>query len=144
MTSSSSHPYLTCREFLDMAIAFERDSADFYRDLQNTTEGAARELLAVLERQEREHERVLRQFVPENPNAMIQFPPELGSGLPDAPAAGISVAELLELAIKRERHTIDAYRAAARAVGGPFHDLAEGLANFEEEHEDSLKSMRSV
>jgi len=140
MTSSSS--YVRCRDFLDKVIEFEIESAAFYhRMVEDAPDAAVTDLLTLLERQEATHAMTLREFTPPDENAMIQFAPDLSALMPPAPDASPALAELIEIGIERERLAKEAYLSAARSVSGGFRELLEGLARFEEEHEDRLKSL---
>lgn len=144
MTNSNPHAYMTSRDFLEMAIAFEHDSALLYRSMQQDMEGSFRQLLELLEKQELNHERTLRAFSAPEPDAIIQFPPDLAKAMPPRPEGTMTLRALIDYAIERERRSRDTYHAAAHSVTGAFRELVQGLARFEEEHEDKLKSMRSI
>jgi rubrerythrin len=143
MTNSSS--YMSCRDFLQAAIVFEEESADFYHRMQaGLPAGAVRELLKLLELQETAHAVTLRGFRPADGDAIIQFALNLASLMEPAPAGEISLSALIELGIERERRAKEAYFAAARSVTGSFREMLEGLARFEEEHEERLKSLQNM
>ena len=145
MTSSEPSSYMTCREFVDMAIEFERESVVFYQVLQEQVEpGAVAQLLNLLERQEAHHVRKLQEWTPEEPGAMMQFPPDLIGGMPGIPEGALGLSELIELAIERERAAKDIYLSAARSVTGSFRDMVQAFAVFEAEHEEKLRSMRNI
>jgi rubrerythrin len=144
MTNSSS-PYITSREFLDMAIEFEKDAVRFYSALEKqSTPGAVSQLLSMLKKEEAQHVVALQQWSLAEPNAMMQFPPDLIGKMPEAPDGPISLSELIEVAIERERIAKEAYLAAARSVTGDFRKMIEAFATFEEEHEEKLRSMRGI
>jgi len=144
MTSSNS-AYITSREFLDMAIELEKDSVSFYQTLEQQVEpGAVSQLLAMLRKEEAQHVATLTNWVLTEPDAMMQFSPDLISQMPDAPEGPLSLSDLIELAIERERIAKEAYLAAARSVTGDFRAMIEAFAVFEEEHEEKLRSMRNI
>lgn len=144
MTSSDAGPFITVRAFLDQAIALEEASARFYAGLREQTLGTARELMTMLEKQEHAHEKALRGFAPANTAARMRFPPDLAAAMPPPPPAGVAFEALLEHAIEREQRAKEVYRHAASQVSGPFRELVEGLARFEEEHEARLTSLRGM
>jgi rubrerythrin len=145
MTNSESSPYMTCREFIDMAIEFEKESVEFYQALQKQVEpGAVAQLLQLLEQQEAYHVRKLQEWSPAEPEAMMQFSPSLIGNMPKAPDEPVNLSELIELAIERERIAKETYRSAARLVTGDFRAMIEAFAVFEEEHEEKLRSMRNI
>jgi len=144
MTSSNSS-YMTSREFLKMAIEFEKSAVAFYQSLQEKVDpGAASQLLLMLEKEEAQHVTMLEQWVLGQPEAMIQFPPELTEDMPSVPEGNLSLSDLIDLATERERIAKESYQAAARSVTGEFKAMLEAFAVFEEEHEEKLRSMRNI
>ncbi len=145
MTSSKEGSYLSAKEFLDMVIQFERDSAQFYRDLRDRFGGEeVRELLAILEREEVRHEMVLREFEQAGEvEGFIQFPPAIELSMPELSDSDAGLDEIIEIAIERERRSVLIYENAATVLIGDFKGLLEGLAGFEREHEVKLKSFKS-
>ena len=144
MTSSDPGSFVSVQAFLDQAIALEVASAAFYGALQLQTSGAARELMVMLEKQERAHEAILRGFGAPDTAAMMRFPPDLLAAMPPPPPAGAALETLLDHAIQRERRALELYWQASRQVTGTFKELVEGLARFEEEHEGRLISLRRM
>ncbi len=145
MTNSEHSSYITCREFIDRAIEFERDSASFYRALREQVEpGPVCQLLKLLEDQETQHALKLQEWTPPEPEAMMQFPPNLSANTRELPESPVSLSQLIEMAIERERIAKESYLSAARYVTGGFRALVEALAVFEEEHEQKLRSMRNI
>jgi rubrerythrin len=136
---------LTVEQFMELAIRFEMESAEFYRAMRGlVTERSAQELLFLLESQEKEHEQTLRrQKPPANPGLVITFTSELSLAMP-MPREEPGFAEMLALAIARERKSADIYREAAATTAGEFRKLLEGLAAFEEQHERRLKDLRAA
>jgi len=136
---------MTCREFLDMAIEFEKDAVRFYDSLEKQAESSAvAQLLSMLKKEEGQHVSMLQEWTLTAPNAMMQFPPDLLNQMPDAPEGKIGLSELVELAIKRESIAREAYLTAARSVTGEFRALVEAFATFEDEHVEKLRSMRGI
>jgi len=145
MTSSDEGSYLSVKEFLELVIRFERDAAQFYRDLREKLEREeVRQLIAILEDEEIRHEKVLRDFMQTGDvEGFIQFPPEIELSMPDVPDSDTGVDELIDIAIERERRAFLMYENAATVTAGSFKGLLEGLAAFEKEHEIKLKSFKS-
>ena len=52
-------------------------------------------------------------------------------------------AEMLSVAIDRERTSAEIYRRAPERTTGAFKELLEGLASFEQEHEQKLRGLQS-
>ncbi|MCK5157092.1 MAG: hypothetical protein KAQ69_11745, partial [Spirochaetales bacterium] len=73
---------------------------------------------------------------------ILQFPPELSLSMPETEQASMSLDELLEIAIERERKSKEIYAHTAGQVTGNFRDIIMGLSVFEQEHEDKLISLR--
>ncbi|MBT3382035.1 MAG: hypothetical protein HN742_26090 [Lentisphaerae bacterium] len=144
MTSSDGSAYLTCAEFVQIAIVFEQESAEFFRRLQGVTSGSARQLAALLEKQEVAHENALRKLDVAGIRDMIQFAPEKPVTIPGLPDGDLPLSDLIELGIERERAAKNTYQNAARFASGAFKNLLEGLVRFEEEHEQKLISMRGM
>ena len=151
---SAAKSFVTMQEFMDLAIQFEVESAGFYRQMAATLidrEGASEaaadadviELLAQLETQEREHERILRGFsVATDSETTLQFAPELALSMP-SPPGNPGFDEMLEVAIEREHRSAEIYRAASTRTVGDFREMIGGLAGFEDEHEDRLKRLQA-
>jgi rubrerythrin len=149
MTSSDrSRSYVDRKEFVEIAIRFEIDSADFYRDLQGSAaDDQARELLRLLEGQERRHEQVLQGFKSKTDlsgGEILQFTPDLSLSMPPAPRGKPGFRQLFELAIERERKSEEIYHAASAQVGGDMKALLEGLAAFEREHVLRLQKYKEL
>jgi len=145
MTSSREGSYLSVKEFLELVIQFESDAAQFYRELREKLEREeVRELLTILEGEEVRHETVLRDFKQAGDvEGFIQFPPETELSMPAVPDPDTGVDELIDIAIERERRAFLIYKNAATVTAGSFKGLLEGLAAFEKEHEEKLKSFKS-
>lgn len=145
MTSSSQGGYLTIDEFIQLAILFETESAEFYHDLgQKVESDEVTDLLAMLEDQEHEHERILRDYTVEtDPSSMLQFPPSLSLSLPVPDSDNPAFEEMLSIAIEREIRSREIYEKAADLVSGDFKKLLTGLAVFERQHEEKLRSLKS-
>jgi rubrerythrin len=129
---------------LALAIGFEVESAELYESLApEAPAGPVRELVALLGRQEREHERILKEFQPPaGGKGLLQFAPELSLSMPRRPAE-VDLEATLGWALARERATAAIYGAAAAAAGaGPVRGLLEGLARFEQEHVERLVSLQ--
>ncbi len=144
MTNSSS-AYITSREFLDMAIEFEKDAVLFYSELEQQAEpGAVSQLLSMLKKEEAQHVAALQQWSLAEPDAMMQFALNLLNQMPAAPEGTLGLTDLIELAIEREQIAKEAYQTAARSVTGEFRALIEAFATFEDEHLEKLRSMRGI
>jgi rubrerythrin len=141
----SRKSYLNVEQFMRLAIDFEADSAAFYRSMQRPDlEDDVRGLLELLERQEREHERVLRDYeVDRSDLGILQFAPELSLSMP-SPSQDPDFAELLRVAVAREEKSARIYRMTAEMTLGGFRQLLEELAGFEEEHENKLRRLQKA
>jgi rubrerythrin len=130
-------------QFMDLAIQFEVESAEFYARMKDTaTEKAVQELLATLQAEENDHIRILTEYeAAKNSDIILQFAPELSLSMP-MPGADPDFNEMLSVAIQRERASVDIYRRASERTTGEFKELLEGLAAFEEEHERKLKGLQ--
>ena len=144
MTSSENRSFQTIGEFIHAAAEFEQQSADFYRHILDTKEtgGSVRELLLLLEDQELSHKKTLLDMDIQQTREILQFPPELSLSMPETEQASMSLDELLEIAIERERKSKEIYTHTAGQVTGNFRDIIMGLSVFEQEHEDKLISLR--
>lgn len=144
MTSSENRSFQTIGEFILAAAEFEQQSADFYRHILDTQEtgSSVKELLLLLENQEMTHKKTLLDMDIQQTRELLQFPPELSLSMPETEQASMSLDELLEIAIKRERKSKEIYAHTAGQVTGNFRDIIMGLSVFEQEHEDKLISLR--
>lgn len=131
------------QQFVDIAIEAEVQSADFYQQMAGkATDQSVIDLLAKLEAQEREHERILSAYsAPSDDATTFQFAPELTLTMP-VPSHDPDFDEMLDVAIKREHKAAEIYRAASQRTVGAFREMIDGLAGFEEDHEDRLKRLR--
>lgn len=145
MINSSITNFVTIEEFLQLAISFEVQSAQFYRELQKTaTADDAIELLRLLEQQEIEHEKVLRNYaIEEDLDSLLQFPPSLALSMPQLSSKAPDFDEMLSIAIEREKRSAAIYERAADMVSGDFGKLLTGLSLFERAHEEKLRSLQS-
>lgn len=145
MTSSGPGGYLTIDEFLQLAILFETEAAEFYNSLQKSvTSSDVRELLETLEDEENEHERILRGCkVTVDPNITLQLPASLSLSMPEPESETPDFGEMLSVAIEREIRSREIYENAADLVSGNFKELLAGLAHFEREHEEKLRHLKS-
>ena len=136
--------FVTVGEYLQIVIQFQIESAQFYHDLKGQTDRRdAFELLDILEKQEIKHQQILRDYkVQADPNSILQFPPTLTLAMPVLKSENPTFEELLALAIEREICAAVIYEKAAERVSGGFRDLLTGLAVFEREHEERLKSLQ--
>ncbi|MCK5736550.1 MAG: hypothetical protein KAH21_08730 [Spirochaetaceae bacterium] len=142
MTNSKGN-FLSIGDFLKLAVEFEEDSAAFYRSMltKNLTE-PVKALADLLEKQEEAHAKLLREYEIEESKAFLQFPPDFKLSMPDQYEEGLTVAELIILAIDREVYAQDLYNNAAASVSGNFKEFIRGLALFETEHAERLRSLR--
>ena len=136
--------YVTPRQFLDLAVEFEGESEAYYRGMMDRAAGdEARQLLDLLARQEHEHARILREFEPPAGGAArLQYAPSLTLSMPRPDSDNPGFDEMLEVAIRREQCSAEIYNKTAAMVRGRFRDLLEGLATFEREHEERLRSLQ--
>jgi rubrerythrin len=143
MASSKKTTYVDMNQFMDLAIQFEVESAEFYARMRKTaTEESVRKLLATLEAQENDHARTLKEYeAPKDGNIILQFAPELSLSMP-VPKENPDFGEMLSVAIERERASAEIYRRVSERRLGAFKDLLEGLAVVEQEHERKLKRLQ--
>jgi rubrerythrin len=136
--------FLKVEELIGLAVEFEQDSADYYRDLRNRVEDAdSRTLLKTLENQEIEHRDTLKNFeLEDRAYPLLQYGPSFNISLPEVQSENPGLRELLDVAIEREVVSREIYRNTAGQVFGNLADLLEDLAGFEREHEVKLKDMR--
>jgi rubrerythrin len=145
MTSSDHEQnFITVRELIDLAIEFEIESAEFYRNMQKKAEDEnVLEILKLLEKQEMSHEKILREYeIGPPPHAILQFGPSFSLAMPGAPSQGIDIFELLDIALERETKAAKIYGNSAAMVKGDLRKILEGLATFEREHEERVKSLK--
>jgi rubrerythrin len=144
MAASRKTTYVDMAQFMDLAIRFEVESAEFYAGMGKTvSEESVQELLGILTTEEKDHARILRGFEPpKDGNIILQFAPELSLSMP-APGDNADFGEMLRVAIERERVSAEIYRRASERTVGAFKELLEGLTTFEEEHERKLKGLQS-
>lgn len=146
MTHSGKN-FVTIEEFIHIAIQFEIDSAEFYRGMQEQVSNKnAREVLILLEKEERKHQQILREFPikEEDKDAILQFPPSLSLSMPDVPSEISEVDEIIAVGVERERKSVEIYQKAADMVSGKFKELLTGLANFEKQHEEKLLGLQAL
>ena len=145
MSARIPKSYLSVEQLLELAIRFEVESAEFYRLMQKSiTDREVLGLLQDLELQEQEHERALRQYKQlRKSEAVLQFAPELSLSMPAAPE-NPGFAELLEVALERERRSVSIYRATADLSGGELRRIMEELAAFEQQHLERLLRIRQI
>jgi rubrerythrin len=144
MTQSNTEGYLTIDEFLQLAILFETEAAEYYHRMKGRAhEPDVAALLDSLEDEERQHERVLRKrSFAVDPNTVLRFPPELDLQMPGEKSDDPSFAEMISIAIAREIRAREIYEAAARLASGEFEELLVGLAAYELRHEKKLRSLQ--
>jgi len=143
MASSKKTTYVDMQQFMELAIRFEVDSADFYARMgKAVAERNVQRLLATLEAQENDHARILKEYeAPKDSSIILQFAPELSLSMP-VPKGNPDFSEMLTVAIERERISAEIYRRASERTVGAFKELLEGLAAFEQEHEQKLKELQ--
>ncbi len=140
---NSKENFLSIDDFLKLAVEFEEESAEFYRRmLKADLAEPVKALAELLERQEEAHAKLLKEYEIGDNRAFLQFPPDFNLSMPDEYKEGMSVGELIALAINREVHAERMYRSAASSVSGSFKDFIGGLALFEAEHAVKLRSLR--
>ena len=135
-----SGTYVTMAEFIQKAVQFEIESAEFYHDLRSRDlpEEAA-EVLEALENQERAHAESLQGMnVSEGSTLTLQFGPTLGLSMPPAPSEP-TLSALFDVAIEREEKSARIYEYASDFARGKFKELLLSLAEFEESHKRKLK-----
>jgi rubrerythrin len=145
MSTQIPKSYLSVQQFLELAIHFEVDSAEYYRLMQkSSTDREVLGLLQDLELRELEHERALREYKQRRKSeAVLQFAPELSLSMPAAPM-NPGFAELLEVAVERERQSVRIYRATADLSSGELRRIMEELEAFEQQHLDRLLRIRQI
>ncbi len=142
MTNSKDN-FLSIVDFLKLAVEFEEDSALFYRKmLTSNLAEPVKALAELLEKQEEAHAKILREYDVGENRAFLQFPPDFKLSMLDQYRDGLSVGELIALAIDREVHAEKMYSNAAASVSGSFKEFIGGLAFFEAEHAEKLRSLR--
>ena len=142
MTNSKDN-FLSIVDFLKLAVEFEEDSALFYRKmLTSNLAEPVKALAELLEKQEEAHAKILREYEIGENRAFLQFPPDFKLSMTDSYKEGMTVSELIVLAIAREDHAQSMYSNAAASVSGSFKDFIGGLALFEAEHAVKLRSLR--
>ncbi len=144
MPEHAKKSYLDMGQFMKLAVEFEQDSVAFYREMRESgLAGEAAWLVGELENQEKDHVRILRAFeAPKDADILIQFAPELSLSMPPVPREK-SFPALLEVAIARERKSVEIYENAAEATVGAFKELVQGLSDFEREHERKLRTIQA-
>jgi len=145
MSGSDRKTYVTMKEFMDLAIKFEIESADFYVEIKSlVSDDETINLMNKLAAQETDHARILGAYTaPSGDVATFQFGPELSLSMPPAPAQP-TLENMLDVAIERERKSAQIYHAAAGRTSGEFREMIESLAGFEEEHEDRLTRLKAA
>jgi rubrerythrin len=136
--------FISAKELLEIAIGFEHDSVEFYRMMQKGhSNGRVIDLLKLLEEQERDHERTLREFEPgPGPYEMLQYAPSFRLSMPVPKSNDPGFDELLDVAIEREIKSALIYERSAQMVSGKLQTVLQGLVEFEREHEYKLKDLR--
>ena len=144
MTSSDKN-YVTVEDLIQITIQFEIDSAGLYKRMQATAgEDNVLEILRLLERQEREHERILRSYrINQDPAEILQFPPDITLSMPAVHNENPGMDELIKIALEREERSAAVYQHAADMASGELKDLLTGLAVFEREHVVRVKSLKN-
>ena len=145
MTNSEKN-FVTIEEFINIAIQFEIDSAEFYRGTrEQVTDENAREVLILLEKEEIGHQKTLIKFdIGEEKHGILQFPPSLSLSMPEIESETPEMDAILEIGLARERKAVEIYENAASMVSGKFRDLLVGLANFEKQHVEKLRSLKAL
>jgi rubrerythrin len=135
--------YVTMKEFLNLAIDFEHDSAEYYARLWDKVPGdKEKELCSELENEESSHADTLSLHnVDEESEARIQFTPELSLSMPEI-KADAEVQELIKGAIAREEKSVKIYEYASDFAVGKFKALLKDLADFERAHIRKLNLIR--
>jgi rubrerythrin len=130
-------------EFVDKAIAFEVDSAEFYRNLKGEDlPEKALELVEALAAQEESHAESLRGMsLDTDSDATLQFTPELRLSMPPEPKRR-DLKSLFDVAIEREEKSARIYDFASDFASGKLKDLLVSLAEFEESHKRRLMLVR--
>ena len=142
--TSSNRNYLSARELIALAVDFEQESAEFYRNIQEyQLDESTRQLAELLEKQEWSHRKMLQEYDISDTEEYLQFPPEFSLAMPALEKENPTLEELLALAIEREIMAKEIYQNSAAQTKGSLKDLLHGLAVFEEEHESRLKSLQN-
>ena len=133
--ATSSKSYVTIQEFIQHAMQFEADSAQFYQDLKERVhDSQAQELLDMLAKEEITHQKILQEAKGRGSRGILQFSPNLSSLMPPVPSEQPGFDECVRLALDREKRSIEIYENAAGMVRGDFREILQGLANFERQH----------
>lgn len=144
--TSSNRNFVTLAEFLELAIGFEAASAEFYRAVRALVpEGdeTTRELLNLLIREETEHRKRLQQFKAGDAHTqMLQFSPELSLSMPALPDEPPGLDACIAIGLVREQKSVEVYTNAASMTSGAFRELLQGLAAFERQHVEKLRSLQ--
>ena len=141
---SGNQTYLTMAELIARAIAFERESAEFYAGMVRLGgREEVRGLLGQLRDEELSHADLLSRITVTEAESRIQFPPVF-SLTPFGPlASDPTFDDMLDLAIDREVQSVQLYQNAASLASGAIARLMEDLAKFEALHERMLKEMKN-
>jgi rubrerythrin len=145
MAGSGKKTFVTMKEFMELAIQFEKESSAFYTEMKGlVADRAVVDLMAKLASQEQDHAKTLSAYsAPAGDETTLQFGPDLSISMP-APPDDPTLSNMLAVAIERENKTAQIYHAAASRSAGEFRDMIEALAGFEEEHEDRLKRLQAA
>ncbi len=143
---NSKKNFVTIEEFVQLAIQFGENSADFYSKMQALVKNeSARKLLKLLEKEEMKHVNILKEFtVKEDKDSVLQFLPSFLRSMPAMKSEHPEMEEIIEVVIERERKAVEIYENTASMVSGNFKELLIGLARFERQHEEKLRRLHTL
>ena len=135
--------YVTMKEFINLAIDFEHESAEYYARLWEKMAGdKEKKLCSELENEEISHADTLSlHHIDETSEARIQFTPELALSMPEI-KTDADAQELITGAIAREEKSVQLYEYASDIAVGKFKALLKDLADFERAHIRKLNLIR--
>lgn len=142
---SKSDNVISIKQLIDIAINFEEESAQFYRYIRSIAKNKTLVSLAqMLEKEENEHQQMLRDIQITDDKSMVTFPLALIESMPSLNINELNVQKLIAIAIEREHVSASIYEQAAVLTGGRIKKLLENLTLFEREHEEKLQRLESV
>lgn len=143
MTNSKAN-YISLKELMKLAVNFEFESAEYYRNMQKYKLGqSAHQLAELLEKQEMAHKKILEEYDLSGKEGYIQFPPDFSLILPVLEKSNPSLDEFIEVALQREIKSREIYNNALKFTSGDLKELLAGLVNFEQEHVERLQSLKN-
>ena len=74
---------------------------------------------------------------------IAQFPPDIELSMPAVNTNNPDMEELINIALKREARSVSIYQHSSDMVSGELKELLQGLATFEREHVERVKSLKN-